>query len=91
MKIHAQPIRGQITPVPEARRAAAAAPGWSNQALQRMLRAGAVQAKLTVNQPGDQYEQEADRMADTVMRMPEPTVQRMCADCEAEDQSEEET
>ena len=28
-----------------------------------------VQPKLTVNQPGDQYEQEADRVADRVMRM----------------------
>jgi hypothetical protein len=31
-----------------------------------------VQAKLTINQPGDVYEQEADRVADTVMRMPGP-------------------
>ena len=31
-----------------------------------------LQAKLTVNQPGDVYEQEADRVADQVMRMPEP-------------------
>lgn len=31
-----------------------------------------VQAKLTVNQPGDKLEQEADRMADKVVRMPTP-------------------
>jgi len=31
----------------------------------------AIQTKLTVNEPGDQYEQEADRMADQVMRMPD--------------------
>ena len=31
-----------------------------------------VQAKLTVGAPNDPYEQEADRTADTVMRMPEP-------------------
>ena len=31
-----------------------------------------VQTKLTVSQPGDAYEQEADRVADEVMRMPEP-------------------
>jgi hypothetical protein len=31
-----------------------------------------VQAKLTVNNPGDKYEQEADRAAEQVMRMPEP-------------------
>ena len=34
-----------------------------------------IQAKLTINQPNDQYEQEADRVADEVMRMPEPEMQ----------------
>ena len=29
-----------------------------------------------VGQPGDVYEQEADRVAGEVMRMPEPEVQR---------------
>lgn len=39
-----------------------------------------LQAKLTVNQPGDQYEQEADRVAEQVMRMPDRAVrlQRKC-------------
>lgn len=31
-----------------------------------------IQTKLTVNAPGDVYEQEADRVADQVMRMPGP-------------------
>ena len=31
-----------------------------------------IQRKLTVNAPGDAYEQEADRVAEQVMRMPEP-------------------
>jgi len=31
-----------------------------------------VQAKMTVNKPGDKFEQEADRMAERVMRMPQP-------------------
>lgn len=31
-----------------------------------------IQAKLKINQPGDIYEQEADRVADMVMRMSEP-------------------
>ena len=44
----------------------------SNQAMQRALKSHVLQAKLTVNQPGDIYEQEADRVADAVMRMPEP-------------------
>src|SRR5438874_8916253 len=39
-----------------------------------------LQAQLTVNQPGDQYEQEADRVAEQVMRMPDTTLrlQRKC-------------
>ena len=46
----------------------------------------AIQAKLTVGQPNDQYEQEADRIADRVMRMPDRTaVQRKCTACEEED------
>lgn len=32
----------------------------------------ALQMKMRVNQPGDKFEQEADRMADKVMRMPAP-------------------
>ena len=39
-----------------------------------------IQPKLTVNQPGDRYEQEADRVADAVMRMKDgdaPVLQRM--------------
>lgn len=70
-----------------------------NRTLQRMLRSGAIQAKLTVNDPGDKYEQEADRVAEQVMRMPDPGatggvaasgraqglhIQRMCSECEEE-------
>jgi hypothetical protein len=47
-----------------------------NQAVQRLLLTGTLQAKLRVGRPNDAYEQEADRVADTVMRMPEPDVQR---------------
>jgi hypothetical protein len=38
-----------------------------------------IQPKLTVNARGDIYEQEADRVAKQVMRMPEPQLQRACA------------
>jgi Domain of unknown function (DUF4157) len=34
----------------------------------------AIQTKLTVNRPGDRYEEEADHIADHVMRMPSPEV-----------------
>ena len=42
------------------------------------LRPGGVQAKLTVSQPDDPFEQEADQVADRVMRK--------CAGCEEEEQ-----
>lgn len=35
-----------------------------------------IQAKLKVSEPGDIYEQEADRVAEQVTRMPEPVIQR---------------
>jgi len=55
-----------------------------------------IQAKLTIGQPNDKYEQEADRVADQVMRMSNADVaqrvktgtvqpmriQRMCPECE---------
>jgi len=63
----------------------------SNQAMQRMLRARSIQAKLTVSTPNDQFEQEADRVADQVMRMSSagasgrpPSIQRACSSCNKE-------
>ena len=57
-----------------------------------------VQPKLKINSPGDQYEQEADAMAERVMRMSSKetqiksqtgligsSVQRKCAECEEEE------
>ena len=43
-----------------------------NQAVQRLIKSGNLQTKLRVGQPGDRYEQQAERMADTVMNKPEP-------------------
>jgi hypothetical protein len=36
--------------------------------------AGVIQPKLTIGQPNDVYEQEADRVAEEVMRMPDTVV-----------------
>src|ERR1017187_4302968 len=41
--------------------------------------AKAIQTKLAINKPGDSYEQEADRVSEKMMRMPEPRVQGKCA------------
>jgi outer membrane protein OmpA-like peptidoglycan-associated protein len=56
-----------------------------NRYVQRVI--AGIQAKLKVGQPGDIYEQEADRVADAVMRMPELGVQRQV---EPEEEEEEE-
>src|SRR4029077_18025385 len=40
-----------------------------NQATLQMLATGLLRPKLRVNQPGDEFEQEADRVADHVMRL----------------------
>ena len=52
---------------------------------QRQLGNRDIQAKLKVSQPNDKYEQEADCIADLVMQMPEPEVQR-----QPEEEEEEE-
>ena len=57
-----------------------------NQAVSRLMKSGALQAKLRIGQPGDVYEQEADRVADAVMRMPEPQVRRQPIEEEEEEQ-----
>ena len=48
-----------------------------------------IQPKLTINQPDDEYEQEADAMADRVVQAKPlsttDTISRKCADCEKEE------
>lgn len=68
-----------------------------NLAVQSLIKSRVLQAKLRVGQPNDIYEQEADRVAEQVMRMPElhvvsngtvsngtSSVQRTCPRCEKE-------
>ncbi len=45
-----------------------------------------VQPKLKISQPNNKYEQEADRVADMVMRMPDPKIQREMSEKEDEDE-----
>ncbi len=45
-----------------------------NQTVQRLIKSRTLQAKLRIGKSGDRYEQEADRVVDAVMRMPEPKV-----------------
>ncbi|MEL6854291.1 MAG: DUF4157 domain-containing protein, partial [Cyanobacteria bacterium J06607_13] len=46
-----------------------------------------IQPKLKIGAPNDKYEQEADRVADQVMDMPEPTVQRQLDMPEKDDET----
>src|SRR5262245_17792655 len=67
-----------------------------NQALLALLQVSQAHAKLTMSQPGDADEREADRIADAVLQSdraapaigssPPAHVQRMCAACEEEEQ-----
>jgi hypothetical protein len=101
----------------EAKRPHQAAPGFSRTStpLQRLHAVqhalgnqgvlGRLQAKLTINQPGDIYEQEADHVADAVMssaNLSAPlspalrvgasaAVQRKCAACEKEEDNKQQT
>lgn len=62
-----------------------------NLAVQQLFRSGHIQAKLAISQPGDPDEEEADRVAEQVMRKEEPVsigsspsaIQRKCAACES--------
>ena len=56
-----------------------------NQAVQRLFESDFIQGKLIIGKPNDKYEQEADRVADEVMRMPEPQVQRQSEEDEEEE------
>ena len=81
---------------PRQRRTAQWQRAFGNRATLRMLSlpSPAVQAKLTIDQPGDAYEQKADRVADQVMRMSDAHtalshaplwISLKCSACEEED------
>src|SRR5262245_2391456 len=67
---------------PKAGSTAAASPRFRNDFSQITVHpptTGAIRTKLAINEPGDEHEQEANRIADQVMRMPEPQRRRTCA------------
>ena len=93
---HAQPV--SVLSGPVIQRKASCACGGGCPACQSKP---AIQTKLSISAPGDLYEQEADRIADQVMRMPDPSLarsstdsmpvralslQRQCATCEDEEE-----
>lgn len=63
-----------------------------NAYVQRLINSPAVQAKLTVSSPGDVYEKEADRVAETVQRQEEEEElqPKLAADVQRQVEDEEE-
>ena len=53
--------------------------------IRRILRSTGAQTKVTIGQPNDKYEQEADCVADKVMVMPDSKLQRQSANEEEEE------
>lgn len=75
-----------------------------NRFVQQTLKSSIIQAKLSISEPEDEYEMEADRVADQVMRMQEPpgqstngmpghnsglSIQRLCKECDEQVQRQE--
>lgn len=97
-KPRAKPPHQALTRAPKSSHPPAPNPIWHGLATRNTPQSLYLQAKLKVGAPDDQYEQEADRVADAVMRMPAPNptemaeqspllgerIQRMCAGCEDE-------
>jgi hypothetical protein len=74
-----------------------------NQAIQKLVRSDIIQPKLKVSHPNDVYEQEADRVAEQVMRMSlrsediapvnainEEKIDRKCQSCQDDEEKEKE-
>lgn len=62
--------KSERTTAPGAKESPEPNPIWQSLA----LGSAAIQTKLAISQPGDPYEQEADRIADRVMRKPAPLI-----------------
>lgn len=78
--------RSSIPVQAQTRAAAAAEPSLESVQAKPPAHCLFVQRKLTIGAVDDPLEDEADAMADKVMRMPEPSfIQRKCAHCEEEE------
>lgn len=80
---HTEAANDRQAPRPAIEPAAKSNPVWQTLAMRPL----SLQAKLKVSQPGDAAEQEADQVAEQVMRQSgEAKVQRMCSACEEEEE-----
>ncbi len=91
MRLYGQAKLTSMAPVPlgllQRKCACGGTPGPTGECAACRRKRPGIQPKLTINQPGDKYEREADRVAEQVMRMPEPHLQRL----ELIEEEEEET
>ena len=84
---HTEAANDSKAPVAASKHGAKSNPVWQTLAMRPL----SLQTKLKVSQPGDVAEQEADQVAEQVMRMDVKsssgnTVQRMCSACEEEEE-----
>lgn len=78
LNVHAhEPAKKDAKVRPANGKSASPEPEWTNLLWHQL--ATRVQTKLSVSAPGDPSEREADRVADQVIRMPAPGLQRSCA------------
>jgi hypothetical protein len=87
---HAALLGGASTDVQRASLAIHLQQTYGNQYVQRLVESIKVQAKLTVGSPDDEYEREADQVADAVTRPPTSSVQRQAEEEEEEEEEPEE-
>lgn len=95
--VKTKPTRRPSAPIPASHAFRAFSGAWQdptrglngllgNQTVQRLIASGAVRPKMSISQPNDPYEREADRVAERVMRMPAPGAEareRTCGACAA--------
>jgi hypothetical protein len=73
LKVPANAVTGSIESVQQSA---------GNLAMQQLLNTGVIQAKLSISQPNDPDEQEADAVADRIMRMPDTAAAKpSCPTC----------
>lgn len=87
-------LEDDVAPLDPDRHEAAPRVSWDIGKIRLWGAGRGIQTKLVVNEPGDRYEQEADRVAEQVMRSPDqasevstiaPRISRVCSECEEED------
>jgi len=80
---HASSVHKASPPTPQHKCACGTQTTWGKceDCRKKQMNGTPLQAKLTIGQPGDAYELEADRAAEQVMRMPAPELNKASNEC----------